>query len=424
MKILILGATGFIGSAVALKLARIGHMVTGFGRNLAFARRRYPDIIWHEGDLRDFITPQRWLALIENIDAVVNCAGALQDTPRDDVTAVQNLAMGALYEAAKSKSGFRIIQISAAKSLADSNTVFMNTKLKADAALAKSGVEHVILRPALVLGRNANGGSALLRAMAAMPFAVPLAFPQSIVETVSLDRVTEAVAHALDGTIPSGTDIDLIDVRSTLADLVAAHRQWLGLPRVSLMRVPGPAATALSRLADLAGKLGWRSPLRSTAMIIAKAGITAGQAANSAFHLLPPDMRLHPAAVQDLWFARLYALKPLIILALSLFWLMSGFVPLLDAPSAAARFGDAFTPAVAMAITLFTCLADICLGFAILIRRQARLAMFGMLVLSLAYLFGASLLEPALWIDPLGPLVKVLPSLVLTVIGLAILDER
>ena len=42
----------------------------------------------------------------------------------------------------------------------------------------------------------------------------------------------------------------------------------------------------------------------------------------------------------------------------------------------------------------------------------------------LAYLAGATALEPALWLDPLGPLVKILPSLLLTLAALAILDER
>jgi hypothetical protein len=37
---------------------------------------------------------------------------------------------------------------------------------------------------------------------------------------------------------------------------------------------------------------------------------------------------------------------------------------------------------------------------------------------------GGTMLESALWLDPLGPLVKILPSLLLTLAALAILDER
>jgi uncharacterized protein YbjT (DUF2867 family) len=424
MKILILGATGFIGSAVAQKLASQGHDITGLGRSLASARRRYPHVHWIEGDLRSFKEPADWLGLTDGIDAVVNCAGVLQDTPRDDVAAVQDRAMQALYQAAAEKSGLRFVQISAARSLAGSNTQFLDTKLKADAALAQSGLDHVIIRPALVLGRNAHGGSALLRALAAMPFALPLAYSDSLVETVSLDRLAGAVAMAIAGEIPNAADIELIDSRCTLRALAAAHRNWLGLPPAPVIALPSAIAAAGSKLADAAGRLGWRSPLRSTAMIIAKSGITASGSGALQGNSLPPDMSNNPSAVQDLWFARLYALKPLIFLTLSLFWIISGIVPLADPVGAAAGFGAVFTPGVAVAIALATSIADIMLGVAVLWRSYARKAMIGMLGLSLAYLIGGTIIEPSLWLDPLGPLVKVLPSLVLTLAGLAILEER
>jgi hypothetical protein len=47
-----------------------------------------------------------------------------------------------------------------------------------------------------------------------------------------------------------------------------------------------------------------------------------------------------------------------------------------------------------------------------------------MLALTAAYLVSATFAEPELWADPLGPLVKVLPSILLTLATLAILDER
>ncbi|WP_292543048.1 DoxX-like family protein, partial [Mesorhizobium sp.] len=60
----------------------------------------------------------------------------------------------------------------------------------------------------------------------------------------------------------------------------------------------------------------------------------------------------------------------------------------------------------------------------VLFRPWARRALIGMLVLTLAYLLAATFAEPALWLDPLGPLVKVVPSILLALTALAILDER
>ncbi len=132
----------------------------------------------------------------------------------------------------------------------------------------------------------------------------------------------------------------------------------------------------------------------------------------------------NPSGVQDLWFARLYLLKPLVISGLSAFWLLSGLIPLLSMERASAHFLPFMPEAAATALTLVTCLIDVALGAAMLVRPLARRALLGMLTVSLAYLAGGTLLEPTLWLDPLGPLVKVLPSVLLTLTALATLDER
>ncbi|EBV3599887.1 oxidoreductase, partial [Salmonella enterica subsp. enterica serovar Virchow] len=69
-------------------------------------------------------------------------------------------------------------------------------------------------------------------------------------------------------------------------------------------------------------------------------------------------------------------------------------------------------------------LADIVLGVFVLVRRRSALALQGMVALSLLYLAAATLTAPSLWIDPLGPLVKVLPSIVMALVALATLEDR
>jgi len=120
----------------------------------------------------------------------------------------------------------------------------------------------------------------------------------------------------------------------------------------------------------------------------------------------------------------LYLLKPVIFAILSLFWLASGLAPLLDPQRPAENFVVLIGSGPALALTLFTCLVDIALGAGVLFRPWSFKALVGMIMVSLAYLAGATLLQPALWLDPLGPLVKVVPSLALTLTALAILEER
>ncbi|WDZ75188.1 SDR family oxidoreductase [Ensifer adhaerens] len=431
MKVLILGATGFIGSVLLDRLASDGHTVTGLGRHVARARLKRPQAQWLSADLARMRAADDWRQLVESHDVIVNCAGALQDGLNDDVAAMQEAAMLALYEAAKA-SPVRIVQISAPRISAPlgdagNDSAFLATKFRADRALATSGVAHVILRPTLVLGRNAHGGSALLRALAALPFAIPLVHAGSRVETVAMSDVAETVSAAVADLLPDGSDLVLgHGAPPTLAELVALHRRWLGLPAARIVSLPASLAAPVGFLADIAGRLGWRSPLRSTALAVMAGGVCAAgsQRAPGPFLSASQSLSANPSGVQDLWFARLYLLKPLMIVGLSIFWLLSGFVPFLAFDDARQHFLRFLSEGPATALTLATCLADIALGIAVLFRPFARRALLGMLALTFGYLAAATLVEPELWADPLGPFVKVLPSILATLVTLAILDER
>lgn len=166
MRVLVLGGYGFIGEAICRALHAAGHAVTGLGRDTARAARRMPFIEWRRADLRDLTAPAAWAPLLAGIDAVVNAAGALQDGAGDDLAAVQANAMSALYEAAIATRPL-VVQISARTDGPGADIPFLATKRRADEALRASGLPHVILRPALVIGRNAHGGTALIRALAA-----------------------------------------------------------------------------------------------------------------------------------------------------------------------------------------------------------------------------------------------------------------
>ncbi|AHG46073.1 oxidoreductase [Rhizobium leguminosarum bv. trifolii CB782] len=424
MNILILGATGFIGSVVAARLAADGHAVTGLGRNPARARLKQPAIDWRRADLSRMAKPEDWGDLLEGQHVVVNCAGALQDGLSDDVAATQADAMLALYSAAKRTSRPLIVQISARTTGAAGNLPFLATKRRADEALAASGLPYLILRPALVLGRNAHGGSSLLRALAASPLVLPLIHADSPVETLAVDDVAEAVSRAVTGDLRGNIDLAADEIL-TLAELVRLHRQWLGLPAARVFSLAPWLTRPVTWLADMAGLLGWRSPLRSTAMTVMSEGIRSAKAESGLTTTsAAAALSANPSGVQDLWFARLYLLKPLTIAGLSVFWLLSGLIPLLALEKTSARFLPFMPDATATALTLATCLIDIALGAAVLVRPLAKRALLGMLAVSFAYLIGASLLEPALWLDPLGVLVKVLPSILLTLTALATLDER
>jgi uncharacterized protein YbjT (DUF2867 family) len=287
-----------------------GRTMTGLGRDPERARRQLQNRNWIKADLKDLGQADDWTLLLDGQDAVVNCAGALQDGLHDDLAASQDRAMRALYAAAAVHGLKCLVQVSANTEASGAETAFLATKRAADKALVASGLAYVIVRPALVLGRNAFGGTALIRALAAMPYALALVHADSRVATVSVDDGAQAVLMAITGEIAPGADLHLAAPESTtLADLVQLHRQWLGLRRAPIIALPAWIARPVGWIADGLGRLGWRSPLRSTALAVMTGGVKSS-AATSAAALMPisakETLARHQAGIQDLWFARLY----------------------------------------------------------------------------------------------------------------------
>jgi uncharacterized protein YbjT (DUF2867 family) len=429
MRIVIIGGYGLIGSAVTARLIADGHAVTGAGRDIAGAARRQPAARWMRADLARF-TVADWTPLLAGADAVVNCAGALQDGAGDDLAAVHVTGVATLAEAARAAGVRRLVHVSAAGADPASPVPFLRTKGQAERALAEAGLDTVALRPGFVFAPQAFGGSALLRALASVPLAIPALHPQSPVETVAADDVAEAVVRALALPPQPFLAIDLAAPGTRLADILTGLRGWLGLPPAPIVALPRPLAALGAAAADAAALFGWKSPMRSAALAQLARGVTARPDAGPeplgmSVRPLGEVLACHPAGVQDLWFARLYLAKPLILLTLGLFWLVSGVIGLMQIDNAARVLTSiGMAEPLARGFVIGGGFADIVLGAAVLVRRTAALALGGMIAVTGGYLAGATFWRPDLWADPLGVLVKTIPAAVLALVALALLPSR
>lgn len=430
-RVLVLGGYGLIGLEVVRALVAAGHTVTGLGRGVGRARRVLPEVRWFACDLARVRQPGDWTGLISDADAIVNCAGALQDGLKDDVRAVQLLAMAALFAECERQGGRMIIQVSAVGAVRDAGTPFMQTKAEADAKLMASSLAWVVLRPGLVIAPVAYGASGLLRALASMPLAVPVLGGNQVIQTVSVHDVARTVQEAVEGRLPLRSVYDLVERQpNTLAEVLLAVRAWLGLEAAPVIRCPALIGRLAVAVGDALGWLGWRCPLRSTALAEINRGIRGDPAALVAAGQPEPKplaatLATMPAGVQQLWFARLWLLKPVVFGTLSLFWISTGLVALARADASCRLLQDrGFTAGAAWFLVTTGSLLDVALGACLIVRPLSRLAALAMVAVTLAYLGAGTVLAPALWLDPLGPYLKTLPGLVLALVALAILEER
>ncbi|KIC10703.1 oxidoreductase [Leisingera sp. ANG-M1] len=429
-RVLVLGAYGFIGAEVLRNLLGEGFEVAGLGRNPQHASRVLSGVPFVKGDLLQLLAPEDWAPLLRGVEAVVNCAGVLQDMAPGELEAVHHTAIAALGEACAA-AGVRVIQVSAAGAGPEAKTEFMRSKARGDAALLASGAQVHVLRPGLVIGQGAFGGTRLLRMLAAVPLVQPVALADAPVQCVGMGDVASAVAVAVRQELPPGI-YDLVeDQPQTLEKVLAATRRWLGFaPARMAVRFPAKLLPPVAACADALARLGWRSPMRTTAIAEIRAGVRGDPAPFRAAmgRGMPPLKAIYaslPSGREQRLDARMALLMPVAVAVLSLFWLASGLIGLWQLEAAADVLrSKGWGSFLAGASVVFWSFVDIALGLAVLWRLWAARACLGMVAVSLIYLLFASVITPEMWADPLGPLVKVIPGILLALITLQLLEER
>lgn len=429
-RVLVLGGYGFIGAEVVRVLRAKGFAVSAAGRDRAAAARGLSGVAFVPMDLRQMQAVGDWARVLSEVDVVVNCAGALQDNARDDLAAVHHDAIAALGKAA-AQGGTRVVQISAVGADRAAATEFMRSKGRGDEALRNSGASVWILRPGLVIGQSAYGGTALLRMLAAVPGVQLMTLGQVPVQSVALHQVAMAVLAAAVGQLPPG-EYDLVeDEPQSLSQVVDETRKWLGFPPAkAVLNAPVWMARLFGRAADQLGRLGWRSPLRSTALKVLETGIRGDPMPyrRAMGHGMAPLQRIYaglPVGSEHRLVARLALMMPLAVAMLSLFWLVSGVIGLWKIGDAASHLTTVgWSHWAAIGSVVVWSIVDIALGAAILWRPWAARACLAMVAVSLIYMAASAVFTPGLWGDPLGPMVKVLPATILSLITHQLLQSR
>lgn len=434
--ILVLGASGLIGRFVTDDLRLRGFGVVGVARRLSPSQRlgaadlELPVMAMDAASLARLIRERE-------ADVVVNCLGVLQDGPGSDVRAVHRDFVERLLAAIRdSGRPIRLVHISIPGAAGDDRTAFSTSKREAERLIAASGIPHAILRPGFVVAPAAYGGSAMLRSLAAFPLELPADESATPFQPVAVEDMAATIAWL------AGRDIADTDIRAvnwdlmqpqpvTLAGVIEQFRWSLGTSRQPRVRMPGFLLNLGAELGDLANRLGWMPPMRSTAMAELRRGVTGDPAPwMAATGIVPRTIAQalggHAATIQDKWFARLFLVKALVIASLVMFWIVSGFIALFISFSAAAEIlsSRGFPPSLVGPVTVLTSLMDMSIGVLIAFRRTCAAGLIAGIVASLGYMVGAAILTPDLWIEPLGALVKTGPAIVLMLVALLTLDNR
>jgi uncharacterized protein YbjT (DUF2867 family) len=429
VRVLVVGASGLIGSATVARLSAEGHDVIGVTRGRC-PIGSLPRLTTLTIDVARATRPQDWMPHLVGVDAVLNCAGVFQDAPSDSTAAVHNDGVVALFRSCQQSGVRRVVHVSAVGVDREAPTAFSRSKRAGDEALMGLDLDWVILRPSVVVGRGAFGGSAMFRGLAALPIVpvVPAAGPLQI---VWLDDVVRTIVFFLQPDAPSRHAVELVGPRRwRFEDVVRLFRRWLRWPPAPSVRLPAWLARSMYWLGDAVALLGWRPSMRSTAgREIVRGAVGDPSLWTRLTGITPADLEqalaAEPAPVQERWFARLYLLKALVFAVLSGFWILTGLISLGPGYSIGkSLLEEGGAGELAGLSVIAGALTDIAIGAGIAWRPTARLALYAALGISLFYAAAGSVLVPRLWLDPLGPMLKILPIMALNLVALAIIDDR
>jgi uncharacterized protein YbjT (DUF2867 family) len=432
MRVLVTGAAGFIGRHIVAALRESGHRIVCAGRDLERIRRMFPDQESMACDFNRDVTGEAWLPRLAGIDAVINCVGILQARRGQSMAAIHAATPNALFDACIRAGVRRVIQISALGIGPNVSTEYSRSKLDAERHLESLDLDWIILRPSLAYTPAGSfGGTSLFRALAALPWIVPLVGDgRQLFQPIHMADLAEAVRRLVEDNRLSHQLIDVVGpepltVREILGDL----RRWLGFPAPRFIETPTAIVRLVARLSDRLGGVG---PVTTTALTMLLAGNAADPGPFVAATGIAPRrfaevLASAPAHVQDRWHARLYFLQPLLRLAVGLFWLFTGVTTLALWPRADSlrMLTEAGVPeSLAPAAFHLGWVFDVVLGAALLLRWRVALVGGTMIAATAVYLVFLSVGQPWRWVHPVMPLAICIPLMAATLVVMAIDDDR
>lgn len=246
MRVLVTGATGFIGGRTAQRLLERGDAVRVLARRPeAAAHLVGAEVV--RGDLTD---PSTFPAALEGVDAVIHCAGLSADwAPREDFEAINVTGTIALARAAAGTAsrphflhvstsdvyGYPVGACGDDAEPRDVGLPYNSSKLRGERGVcAVPGLRWTVFRPATVYGPGAKDwGTELARLLASRSMAV-VDDGQVGAGMLYVDNLIDAFFAALERPATLGRAYTLRDEQTvTWRTWVDGIADGLGLPRVT-----------------------------------------------------------------------------------------------------------------------------------------------------------------------------------------------
>lgn len=206
MKILLTGASGFIGSHLLKGLQQYGYDVIAPSH--------------HQLDLMQMNSSDDYLPHLQGIDVVINSVGIIAENREQSFDVLHYQAPARLFRACKLAGVKRVIQISALGADDSAIVPYHKTKKAADDVLRSLDLAWFVLRPSLVYGEKGKSFS-LFQRLSNLPVIPLFGDGQQMIQPVHISDVVATVLRCLEDGVPAKQTIDVVGKQAL------TYQNWL-----------------------------------------------------------------------------------------------------------------------------------------------------------------------------------------------------
>lgn len=234
--IVLLGATGFVGSHLVPRLAAAGHRLTLLSRHGERHHRLVapPNVKVVTADVHDHATLAGHL---RDADVAVNLVGILNEHGRQTFAHVHVELTRSLIAACRETGVGRLLQMSSLKA-GQGTSGYLRSRGEAEALVKASGLDWTLFQPSVIFGRG-DGLVSRFHALLKMAPLMPLARPGARMAPVFVGDVARAIARSVDD-VPASIGqtyqlygpetLRLEQIVGMIRDAARLHRPIIGLP--------------------------------------------------------------------------------------------------------------------------------------------------------------------------------------------------
>lgn len=228
--ILVLGASGMLGSVLCKMLMQQGHQLKAVTRNPEkFNKAEYPTL---EIVYADLTRPETLMQLFSGVDTVITCAHSLLGNGKNVSYNVDYLGHKKLIDLCAENKVKHFIYTSMYGANANTNVDFIKYKYETEQYLAQSGMAYTVIRPTAFMELHAQkliGESVLKKGKVKL-----FGYGKNLYNYVSVNDVARLISEKLQQT-PGNKTIEIGSPENiTRIDVAKLYGKYIGKePRIS-----------------------------------------------------------------------------------------------------------------------------------------------------------------------------------------------